>query len=227
MADHYVHSLQGGRRKAYDEDLRWNAIFAIVADGDSIEDAARRCGVSSSTIMNWWRRFREAGGVSVRDRLHQRVERSLDDLTAMVLLNMLEHEPALYLSEMCRRLQDIAGFEVHPSTICRTLHQLKWSRKVMQTFALQRCSACRADFVTSVMMALPMRTFVWVDESGCQCSDCQRSRGWAPVGVRPTRFRSYRSQNNISCLTAVDVDGIVALKTTDGHVDGHEFYVFC
>ena len=124
MAEHYVHSVQAERRKAYDEDLRWNAIFAVVADGNSIGEAAQRCGVSSTTVAHWWARFRETGSVSVKRRLHQRVERRLDDVAAMVLLNILENEAALYLAEICRRMREIAGFSVHPSTICRTLHRL-------------------------------------------------------------------------------------------------------
>ena len=41
-------------------------------------------------------------------------------LSVVFLLTLLEHEPTLYLSEIRQRIEDVAGFEVDTSTICRT-----------------------------------------------------------------------------------------------------------
>ena len=163
-------------------------------------DAARRYGIYSTTVRRWFNIFSESGDVCQQPWEHQRTERSLDDLSVVYLLTTMEREPTLYLGEICRRLDEISGFTVHPSTICRTLSRLNWSRKRVQTFAQQRCSVCRANFVNEVMMALPLHSFVWIDESGCQCSDCQFAKSrmgtcWNATNQVPT----FRSQANISC----------------------------
>ena len=113
----------------------------------------------------------------------------------MFSLTLLEHEPTLHLSEIRQRIEDVAGFVVDTSTICCTLQRLHWSRKVVQNVATQRCMECRVDFITEVIMVLPARAFVWVDETSCQCRDCLRNRGRGLVEVRLTRYQKGRNKN--------------------------------
>ena len=60
------------RTKPYGEDLRWNVKFAIVADGDSVDDVARQSGVCSTTVGNWWTQFRDTEEVAAIAKYHLR-----------------------------------------------------------------------------------------------------------------------------------------------------------
>ena len=219
-----VRSLEPGRTKPYDQDLRWRAIWAILVHGRTFKDTAVVFGVCPSTVCNWWGLFLETADVVSRPHF---VAPRLDDYGTIFLFTLLERQPTLHLSECCESLQEELGVEISVSGLCRFLHRMGWSRKKLQVRALQRCLQCRLDFVEHVMLAFPSRSLVWVDECGCRCSCCVRKQGWAPLGVTPTEYRRFFRGRNVSCLTAIATDGVVALRLMDGHVNGQAFFNFC
>ena len=156
------------------------------------------------------------------------VEPRLDDYGTILLFMILEWQPSPRLYECCRIVQEDLGIEISVSGPCRFLHRMGWSRKKLQVKALQRCLHYRLDFIQHVTrLAFPARSLVWLDECGCRCSCCLRNRGWAPLGVTPEEYRRFFRGRNVSCLTGVAADGVVALRILDGHVNGETFLHFC
>jgi len=223
-----VYSCEPFRTRAYAEDLRWRCVWAIMVNGQSVHEAALRAGVCLKTAYNWWSIFQATGDVEKKTRADPPVEPILmDDLLLQYLLVLLDTDPTLYLYEALEKLHDATGARPSVATVCSTLKKLGWSRQIVARRALQRCQACRTDFITEVMMAIPRRCFVWVDECGCECNTCLRRRGWGPAGVTPVVRRHFREGRNTSCIAGVAEDGLVALRTTNGHVDGDGFFHFC
>lgn len=228
MAAPVARSCEPERRKAYDADLRWRGIFSIIVGGATTDEVAVRCGVCRKTVLNWWDIFIQTGHVDPRRRAAPPVEQTIDELTMTYIISILEMNPTLRLDELCTKIREVTGNEVSISTMCRQLHHIGWSRKAVQLVAKQRCSTCRVTFVAEVMLAFPSHVFVWVDECGCQCKDCYRRKGWSAAGVRPVHVQPYRPRGpNLSTIAAVATDGLVAVRATNQHVNGDEFFRFC
>ena len=73
--------------------------------------------------------------------------------------------PGICLIELEQQLNDVTGTRVHISTICRTVHQLGFTRKRLQHIALQRSDEKRAEYMAEVSIFDPS-ILIWVDETG-------------------------------------------------------------
>jgi len=92
--------------KTLSDDLR-ERVIAAIRDGASCREAAKRFGVSASSAVKWWQRWRERGSVAP-DRRGKPPGRKLAPHRAWILA-MIEAQPDLTLAELRRRLaeQDI------------------------------------------------------------------------------------------------------------------------
>lgn len=103
--------------KTLSDDLRERGIAAI-RDGASCREAAKRFGVSASSAVKWWRRWRERGSVAP-DRRGKPPGRKLAPHGAWILA-MIEAQPDLTLAELRRRLAE-QGIPVGYGSLWRLL----------------------------------------------------------------------------------------------------------
>jgi putative transposase len=89
--------------KTLSTDLR-ERVIAAVRGGASCREAARRFGVSASSAVKWWQRWRERGTVAP-DRRGKPPVRKLAPHRASILA-MLEAQPDLTLEGLHRRLAE-------------------------------------------------------------------------------------------------------------------------
>ena len=88
--------------------------------------------------------------------------KGLTEFESFTVLQSILHKPTAYLDE---KLFDIIGKWVHLSTICRTIKQHGFSRKKVQTIALQpsekeRNICLRSPYLIQIYM------LIWIDETG-------------------------------------------------------------
>ena len=83
----------------------------------------------------------------------------------------------MYLTEVCDELFEATGHEVHPSTICRTIHSLGFTGQKLRKAALQRSQEKRGEFLE--IACLDPNVFVWLDETGCDRRNNIRRYGYA------------------------------------------------
>ncbi len=77
------------------------------------------------------------------------------------VLELVIEKPSIYLHELKLELE-ARGTHVHVSTICRFLHQSRFSRKKMRMIAIQQL---RSRYVAEVSLYDP-EMLVFLDETG-------------------------------------------------------------
>ena len=80
------------------------------------------------------------------------------------MIALVTENPCLYLYEICTLIEEATGLKVFGSTVCRILHKMGFTRKKVQTKAMQLSSICRCHFMSLVLQFSP-EYFVWVDEN--------------------------------------------------------------
>ena len=91
---------------------------------------------------------------------------------------------ALDLTEVCDELFKATGREVHPSTICRTIHSLGFTRQKLRKVALQQSEEKREEFLAE-MAFLDPSMFVWLDETGSDRCNNIHHYGYGLRGITP------------------------------------------
>ena len=71
----------------------------------------------------------------------------MTDFESFTTLQSILHKPTAYLEEVQQELFDITGTWVHISTICRSIKQHGFSRKKMQSIALQLSETKRIQYM--------------------------------------------------------------------------------
>ena len=99
------------------------------------------------------------------------------------------------------------------------------SRQKLALFALQRDESLRNQFVTDVSL-YHRQSLIFIDETGTDSKDTIRMYGYSirgkPVKVQKLLVRGER----ISVITAMSMEGIIAMKIVRGGVNGDAFYEF-
>ena len=80
----------------------------------------------------------------------------------MTLIQSLLNKPDMYLEELRQELQQVTGVGVSVSTICRTIKNLRFSRKKLRQVALQRSDEKRTEFMEE-MRYLKADMIVWIN----------------------------------------------------------------
>ena len=140
------------------------------------------------------------------------------------LLSLI-HTPSLFLHEIQSQLYDTTGKWILPSTICRTIHQLNFTHKSIQTIALQQNEEARIRFMAEVSMYHP-DMFIWIDETGSDQRNSIRSYGYSLRGMRAIGHDLCVSGKCISAIPVLTTRGVEDVYTTTGSVNGEVFEHF-
>lgn len=220
-----AYSIEHSRTRAYSMDIRWRVVYRRIGMGQTLRSIAQDLHIALGTVYSWWRRFGETGDVSPTNR-HARLQPSLlDEGRQTFLVALVSNNPTLYLAEISRVLLDVTGSMVSPSTVCRTLHKLGFSRKRVRLEALQRWPALRGAFIVEVNN-FPVDWLVFVDETGSDRRTHARKEGWAVLGERAVDRRLLVRGQRINSVVAMDCCGTVAVDCSFENCTGARFFDF-
>ncbi len=107
-------SAEPNRRAPYSNDLRWRIVWQRIALDLGFQDIARNLNA-----YNIFKLFETTGEVDHK-KLPQR-ERKLDSHHELYIIGFVLHFPALQLSELVDKVEEISGTHVSTSTMCRLL----------------------------------------------------------------------------------------------------------
>ena len=91
------------------------------------------------------------------------------------ILQSLIQKPTIYLHEVQERLFQVTGIWVHVSTICRTIKEQGFTRKKVQTIALQQSEEKRIQYMAEIAM-FSADLLIWIDETGSDRRNSIRRR---------------------------------------------------
>ena len=94
------------------------------------------------------------------------------------MLQSILHKPTAYLEEIQQDLLDTTGTWVHVSTICRTVKQRGFTRKKVQSIALQWSEIKRIQLMSEISVYDP-DMLIWIDETGSTRSNSIHSYGYS------------------------------------------------
>lgn len=157
--------------------------------------------------------------------LSERAYRKISDPVQHYILYLILSRPGIYLCEIVSELSTVLGLDITESAVCKFLRKISFTHHKLATYALQRNDTLRQQYVADVAIS-SRETLLCVDETGTDRKDAQRKYGYSlrekPLKVQKLLVRG----EHLSCIAAMSMEGIVAIKVTSGSVDGDEFYNF-
>lgn len=135
--------------------------------GLSFPEIAQNLNIAASTAHRVYKLFEMSGNIDPKPSTGPRPDsRKLDDYIELFVIGFVLHQPAMYLKEVCKQVEDVSGIRVSESTICRLIKQHGITRKKIQQLAQQRSVQLRGEFMATVLLH-KKEQFVWLDETGC------------------------------------------------------------
>ena len=171
-------SYESARTAAYSEDLRWRMVYQRKALEYSVRRVAENLGVSPATVSRTLEVFDRTGTVSNQEypEDHNRAKK-LTQTDEFLILQLVTDSPGIYLGEIQTELACSTGTFVDTSTICRFLYKSGFTRKKLQSVALQRSEELRQTFMQE-MTIYNRDMFAFVDEMGSDRRDSLRKFGY-------------------------------------------------
>ena len=221
-----VMSINYGKTSAYSEDLRWRMVWQREGLRLSLQVVANNLGVDRSTVSRVVSLFKATGSVQKwpypKDA---RPNRKLSKTVQLTILNTVLQRPGIYLSELRLETFVLTGVHISVSSLCSFLHSANFTHQRMQIVAKQQHKELREQFAIDVSL-YERHMLVFVDETGSDCRDALRKYGYSLRGI-PQRSCSFLARGErISVITAMNEDGIPAMRFVRGSVNGDEFQEF-
>ena len=218
-------SCEPKRSSAYSEDVRWRVVWQRQALSVPCMAIATNLNIDISTVKRILRLFATTGDVCKRPYPTERAYGKINDPVQHFILYLVLSKPGIYLHEIVCELNVVLGLDVTESAVCKFLKKAGFTHHKLATFALQRDDTQRKQFVSHVSL-YPRQTLLFVDETGTDGRDTMRKYGYSlrrkPLKVQKLFVRGER----ISCIVAMSIEGIVAIKVAINSVDGDAFYNF-
>ena len=213
------------RSSAYSEDMRWRIVWQNKALGVSCSEIAINLNIDISTVKRVLHIFATTGDVCKRPYPSERAYKKINEPVQHFILYLVLGRPGIYLREIVSEVSTVLGLDITEGAVCKFLKKVGFTHHKLATYALQRDDVLREQFVSDVSV-YPRETLLFVDETGTNGKDAVRKYGYS------LRGKSLKAQNllvrgeHISCIVAMSVAGIVAIKIARGSVDGDAFYNF-
>ena len=218
-------SCEPQRSSTYSEDMRWRVVWQSEGLGFPPKDIALNLNIDVSTVRRVLLIFQTTGDICKRIYPSERAYRKITEPVQLYILYLILSRPGVYLREIVCDLSTVLGLDVTESAICKFLKKIGFSRQKLALYALQRDETLRQQYVTDVTI-YPRETLFFVDETGTDRKDTLRKYGYSLRGKLLKAQRLLVRGEHLSCIVAMSLDGIVAIKVTTGSVDGDIFYDF-
>ena len=138
---------------------------------------------------------------------------------------MVLDKPGIYLRELQAALLHEMGIDVTESAICKVLRKAGFTRQNMVIFATQQDKELRSIFAAELAL-YPAHTLVFVDETGTDRRHSLRKKAYSVRGHPLQAYKLLVRGEHISVITAMSMQGILALQIIRGAVDGDAYLTF-
>ena len=186
------------RRTPYSNDLRWRIVWQRIAKDLTFQQIDQNLCISTATASNIFKLFQATGEVDPKRPCKRDALRKLDDHHELYRIGLVFEYPMLHLQEIASNAEEITGTVVSTSILCRLLGCHGFTRKKVQSVALQRSLDLRALYMANVTFVKDM--FVWVDETGSDLKEMLRRYGYALRGERAVCNRLQVRGQRVSAI---------------------------
>lgn len=213
--------------KAYSLDLRERIVEACAQPKAKIYQVAIRFGVSLSFANKLLRRHRTSGSLAALPARGGPAPR-LDETGQQRLLACLRAQPDATLQELATALAKAGGPTLSISSLWHAVKALGWSRKKKSLHAAERDTERVAGLRRQFLEDLQGEDFtrlVFLDETSTNLSYTRRY-GRAPGGKRVDQAVPLHNGPNITLLAALTCQGLGAMMSVEGAVNGAVFRAY-
>jgi len=210
--------------KPYSMDLRQRAVTAVLKEGLSRHESAVRFGVAPSTVINWVRRFREAGSVAP-SRMGGRKPKAIAGEYAAFLARRVR-DGAFTLRGLVAELAE-RGLKVDYRSVWNSFTpRSSASKKTVVASERDRPDVARRRAQwTKRQSGIDPKRLVFIDETWTK-TNMEPLRGWAPKGERLVAKVPHRHWQTMTFVASLRHDRIEAPWLIDGPIDGQGFRTY-
>lgn len=211
--------------KQHSTEVKLLALNALAA-GDDVATVEQRFQVSRRSLQRWKEQLETSFTLARRTSSIVGRPRAIPPPLLHVLVQLLDESPALYLPEIADFFSIVYGEMIPISTLCRTIKDLGYDRKVLRRIAAQRDDVLRTAWMHWVLQNFTARQMVFTDESSKDGRTLARRYGRARRGERAEEVFNHDRGERWSILPALTLDGYLTVRVVEGSVDGEEFFDF-
>ena len=218
-------SMETCRCSAYHDDLRWRMVYQREALGYTYQRIAANLNVDTFTVWRTVQLFLNTGGVNKKKYNKDNLPRKVNESVLFLILQVVLDHPGVYLREIQAHIEYLTGTRVSASTICKALHDQRFSRKRMQLVARQRDESLRAIYADEMSLYDP-EMFVFLDETGSDRRNALRRRGYSWRGKPAISHKLLVRGEHLSSIACISMQGVLECTTVSDSVNGDTFYAF-
>ena len=211
------------RCSAYSEDLRWRIIWQREVLDLKYEEIAKNLNVDASTVCRTVQLFHETGLVTKRGYPKECLPRILTEPVQLYILHLVRSKPGIYLHEMQKQVLELTGVELSESSICKFLHDSKFSRQTMTLRATQIDENLRARFKNDVSV-YNADMIIFIDETGTDRRDMLRRKGYSLRGQPIVAHKLLVRGEHVSVIAFMSTMGVLDCVPVRGGVNAEKFY---
>lgn len=146
-------SAEPRRTSAYSQDIALRVVWMRLGMDLTFRSIADRLQIGLGSAYRLYQRYVRTGNFTARKRSDRPRCRKLDGHYELLILGLLMENPAMYLIEICAKIQEVTGTTVSGATVCRLLQKHGYTRKKIRQVAKQRCEELRGLFMASVQLS--------------------------------------------------------------------------
>lgn len=218
-------SYEPKRCTAYPTDLRWRMVYQREALNLSYEAIGHNLGVDPSTVYRTVNLYLKTGNVDKKQYNTANLPRKLTDQVQFFIMHIMLDKPGIMLAEIQKEVMQVMQMELAQSTICKFLHNHKFSRQKMQMKAKQRDEVLCACYA-SELSVYSSSMFIFLDETGTDRRDAMRKYSYSWRGRPAVAHKLLVRGQHLSSIAIMSNTGLLDCLTVTGGVGGDEFYQF-
>ena len=117
--------------------------------------------------------------------------------------------PGIFLREIKDKIYLKLGVTITESALCVFLHREGFTRQKLKLYAVQRSEELRTKF-SSDMALFNAEMLLFLDESGTDCRDSLRKKGYSLRGKPAKKQRLFCRGEHVSVLCVMSLEGILS-----------------
>ena len=111
-------SAEPRRKTPYAADLRWRMVWQRIGMELPYRTIAKNLNVALGTVYHINRLFLDTGDVLAKPAPQRTALRTLNHSDELFIIGLIIDSPALYLSELCHAVEDVAMWKMYFSICC-------------------------------------------------------------------------------------------------------------
>ncbi len=213
--------------RPYSIDFRQKIIEVYESEKISVRKLAERFRVAKSFVQKLLKKYQETGDINPLPQGGNSPPK-VEGEDLVTLIEIIEHHNDATLEELCELLSEKTGIKVSKSTMGRISKKLNYTFKKKTLHAAEKGSKTvqskRVEFWARIR-EIRIEDLIFIDESGVNLA-MLRLYARALKGQRARGTKPQKRGRNISMVTALSVEKVLASSNIYGSVDGVTFEAF-